>query len=57
MGEAWDRTRAEAFYTDAQEDGGGLALAYATSLRLERQVIATTLQTLDASRGAPAAID
>ena len=55
LGEAWDRTRAEAFYTDAEEDGGGLALAYATSLRVVRQVIATTQQTLDASRGAPAA--
>ena len=56
-GEAWDWTRAEAFYTDAEEDGGCLAPAYATSLQVVQQVIATTLRTLEASPGAPRATD
>jgi len=56
-GDAWDRSRAAAFYTDAEEDGGCLAAAYATSLHVVQQVIATTLRTLECSSGAPGATD
>ena len=52
-GEAWNPARAQALYSEAGPEGS-LALAYASSLQVVQQVMATTLRTLETSSGAPA---
>lgn len=56
-GEAWDAARANDFYADADEDGIGVAFAYAASLQVVLRVIATTMRTLESSQSGPAARD